>query len=173
MAWPPPVLPINRTNATPQLDTHAQDHNALAQAINDTAARLGAADRLGVVAQTVSPSPTNGFVNSYYDLVGGQLTYTAVAGRLYKVTAALSRLEQVGAQATVSVQVADGGGATIRLAEMVLASGFFGQLTITYLEVPPAGATTRKLQAKTSAGNLNIIQGSLLMVEDVGRWPIT
>jgi hypothetical protein len=35
MAWPPPVLPINRTNATPQLDTHAADHNAVNQAVND------------------------------------------------------------------------------------------------------------------------------------------
>jgi hypothetical protein len=40
MAWPPPVLPINRTNATPQLDTHAADHNALALAVNDTVARV-------------------------------------------------------------------------------------------------------------------------------------
>jgi len=40
MAWPPPVLPVNRTNATPQLDTHAADHNAHALAINDIVARL-------------------------------------------------------------------------------------------------------------------------------------
>jgi len=38
MAWPPAALPINRTNATPQLDTHAADHNAVNQAVNDTVA---------------------------------------------------------------------------------------------------------------------------------------
>jgi hypothetical protein len=48
MAWPPPTLPINRTNATPQLDTHAADHNALALAINDVTALLGPAPKLHV-----------------------------------------------------------------------------------------------------------------------------
>lgn len=40
MAWPPPVLPINRTDATPQQTTHANDHNAISLAINDTVDRL-------------------------------------------------------------------------------------------------------------------------------------
>jgi hypothetical protein len=40
MAWPPAVLPINRTNATPQLDTHAADHNAVNAAVNDTVGRI-------------------------------------------------------------------------------------------------------------------------------------
>lgn len=40
MAWPPPVLPINRTNADPQQDTHPNDHNALALGLNDTVAKL-------------------------------------------------------------------------------------------------------------------------------------
>src|SRR6478735_5250807 len=35
MAWPPPTLPINRTDATPQQTTHAADHNAANLAIND------------------------------------------------------------------------------------------------------------------------------------------
>lgn len=47
MAWPPPVLPINRTNATPQQDTHAADHNAANQAINDLVARVTS---LGLIA---------------------------------------------------------------------------------------------------------------------------
>ena len=41
MAWPPPVQPTNRTNATPQLDTHAADHNALALAVNDLVTEVG------------------------------------------------------------------------------------------------------------------------------------
>jgi hypothetical protein len=40
MAWPPPVLPINRTNALPMQDTHPQDHNAVNLAVNDTVAFL-------------------------------------------------------------------------------------------------------------------------------------
>lgn len=41
MAWPPPVLPINRTDATPQQTTHAADHNAANQAINDIVTKVG------------------------------------------------------------------------------------------------------------------------------------
>lgn len=40
MAWPPPSLPTNRTNATPQQNTHPADHNAQALAINDTVGYL-------------------------------------------------------------------------------------------------------------------------------------
>jgi hypothetical protein len=44
MAWPPPAQPINRTNATPQLNTHAADHNALGLAVNDIVAHIQAND---------------------------------------------------------------------------------------------------------------------------------
>jgi hypothetical protein len=42
MAWPPPVLPINRTNAVPQLDTHPADHNNANAAVNTIVTELGA-----------------------------------------------------------------------------------------------------------------------------------
>jgi len=44
MAWPPGVLPINRTDATPQQTTHAADHNGANQAINDTVTKVVAHD---------------------------------------------------------------------------------------------------------------------------------
>lgn len=40
MAWPPPVLPTNRTNADPQQDNHPADHNAVNLAVNDLTARV-------------------------------------------------------------------------------------------------------------------------------------
>lgn len=42
MAYPPPTLPTNRTNATAQQDTHPGDHNAVNLAMNDTVGRLNA-----------------------------------------------------------------------------------------------------------------------------------
>jgi hypothetical protein len=45
LAWPPPVLPTNRTDATAQLATHPADHNAVNQAMNDV---------VPVVAQNIS-----------------------------------------------------------------------------------------------------------------------
>jgi hypothetical protein len=38
MAFPPPILPINRVNADPRRDLHPADHNAMAAAENDLAA---------------------------------------------------------------------------------------------------------------------------------------
>lgn len=40
MAWPPSIPPTNRTNATPQQDTHPADHNAIAAALAEIVARF-------------------------------------------------------------------------------------------------------------------------------------
>ena len=40
MAWPPSTLATNRTNATPQTNTHPGDHNAVNGAVNDTVLRV-------------------------------------------------------------------------------------------------------------------------------------
>lgn len=54
MAWPPATLPTNRTNATPQNNTHPADHNAISAAINDTVGKVqqidALANRLGIIA---------------------------------------------------------------------------------------------------------------------------
>jgi len=43
MAYPPSVLPVNRTNASAVQDNHPGDHNAENQAINDIVTTLGSA----------------------------------------------------------------------------------------------------------------------------------
>lgn len=56
MAYPPPTQATSRTNATPQLDLHAADHNSLAQAINDTVGHIQTAvDPVTGAAQTRMP----------------------------------------------------------------------------------------------------------------------
>jgi hypothetical protein len=48
MAWPPGVLPVNRTDSLSQQTNHPADHNAVNQAVNDTVAYvklLGGANR--------------------------------------------------------------------------------------------------------------------------------
>ncbi len=47
MAWPPPTLPINFTDATPQQTAHPVAHNQANQAINDIVAQLGPLIPLG------------------------------------------------------------------------------------------------------------------------------
>ena len=41
MAWPPGVLPVNRTDALTQQTNHPADHNAVNQAVNDVVAEMG------------------------------------------------------------------------------------------------------------------------------------
>ena len=40
MAWPPVVPPATRANATPLLDTHPADHNAISAALTDLVTRV-------------------------------------------------------------------------------------------------------------------------------------
>jgi hypothetical protein len=42
LAWPPPVLPVNKTNETAQLDDHPNAHNEANAAINNIVARMSA-----------------------------------------------------------------------------------------------------------------------------------
>ena len=64
MAWPPPLQNTSRTNATPQLDTHASDHNSLGLAINDIVAQLSGRRLVGLqYASNVQQSGAVGVPN--------------------------------------------------------------------------------------------------------------
>lgn len=58
MAFPPSPLPINRTNATPQSNTHPSDHNAIGAAVNDTVGVLNQVYKQG--ATTLSQTGPGG-----------------------------------------------------------------------------------------------------------------
>jgi hypothetical protein len=93
MAWPPPVLPINRTNATPQLDTHAADHNALALAMNDTVAEV---TRVGAQANANSNQTWWNF-RTLKDVVNANTWGTAVTVTGTGATKGRYMLSAVGA----------------------------------------------------------------------------
>jgi hypothetical protein len=40
MAWPPSVIDADKNNSTAMVDDHADHHNELAEAINDTGAYI-------------------------------------------------------------------------------------------------------------------------------------
>lgn len=64
MAWPPPTLNTNRTNATPQLDNHPADHNTLADFANEAVTRIDAATAANTWT-TPAGTPTGGFFGQY------------------------------------------------------------------------------------------------------------
>lgn len=61
MAWPPPVLPVNRTDSLDQQGNHPADHNAVNQAVNDTVAHIQAAVKAYGSVSTVT---TDAFGNA-------------------------------------------------------------------------------------------------------------
>lgn len=64
MPWPPPVLPVNRTDALAQQANHPTDHNTTNQAVNDIVAQINAR----VAAATVMSGGATGpiLANSTY-----------------------------------------------------------------------------------------------------------
>jgi hypothetical protein len=121
--WPPPVLPINRTNATPQLDTHAADHNAVNLAVNDlvghvqsidsVVARCGAGAAqsgysIGAVAQVQMPWNTEGYDTDTMFTPGGTLFTIRQAG-MWSITARILCSVSVTAACDISIQRVAGG----------------------------------------------------------------
>ena len=76
MAWPPPTLPINRQNLTPQQATHPADHNAANLAINDLVAKINgdnAAGRLTALETRggyIGTSSGIGYSSGFYGKIG-------------------------------------------------------------------------------------------------------
>jgi hypothetical protein len=80
MAWPPPLMPINRTDATPQQVDHPADHNTIAQAFNDLVPIIAALqDRYLIAAGTIggAGAPAGPFINGTFEL--GRIVLPTVA----------------------------------------------------------------------------------------------
>jgi len=98
MAWPPGILPVNRTDSTPQQTTHAADHNAVNGAVNDTVTQLktvsAALVRTGTDGQSTGtsiPAGTLGdlrFDNMTDPTYGGlpNITIPAAAGGIWSIS---------------------------------------------------------------------------------------
>jgi hypothetical protein len=59
MAWPPPALPINITDATEQETIHSDLHNKTGQAVNDLVAHVQAQDSANASALLTKLGPTS------------------------------------------------------------------------------------------------------------------
>lgn len=129
MAWPPAVLPINRSNATPQLDTHAADHNALAQAMNDTTTKIttvatdvanlknadvaAPAGLIGIAERTTAVGPVAGAA-------------TGIGGLVVNVTLTRQRMLRVEFQARqLSTAAPDAGSIQLRADSTVIIDGVY------------------------------------------------
>lgn len=169
VAWPPPTPPNTRANATVQLDNHALDHNRAADALDTIIARINALPK-GRMAWAQSTSNASGITTAPVDVVS--VTFTAEAGRRYKVSGSAVWVTAAGANA-VQVILTDGANAVLNAIAFTMAiSGYAsGGPTI---EIPPgaAGSRTYKLRISTNQSTLSLNgavgQMHWIMVEDVG-----
>lgn len=126
----------------------------------------------GVVAQASSTSDQTG-ISALADITFATATWTAVAGRLYRVTLSV-RLVQVTSVGTQEVQIQTGAsGAGTILSDSVAVSvpvGFAGIGThVTYQTA--SGSTSVHARANTSAGTVtvqNSVMKGWFVVEDAG-----
>lgn len=111
MAWPPPVLPTNRTDALNQQANHPADHNATNQAVNDIVATVSADRRTAAATATYNGAATNGALIPW-SITGGDPAWGAGGTALpvpvtgvwaITVSIAYSGAEPVNGYVTVNV----------------------------------------------------------------------
>lgn len=104
------------------------------------------------------------------DLTGLTVTFTAVAGRRYRITTHVIG-QQITAGADQSVSIYEGA-TELQRATISLSAAFFGTFNPTLTVSPSAGAHTYKLKGMTTAGTMTM-HGSAtypasIIVEDIG-----
>jgi hypothetical protein len=168
MAWPPPTLAINRTDATPQQTTHAADHNAANLAINDIVARIGTIPR-GVVGWAGKDTEQTGIQTAPVALVGMSVTWTAAAGRHYLIQS-MGTMRKSGADTAADVELWVQDGAAAQYGDSIgycPAIAYNTMVTHAIYVATTAGSKIVAMYAKTAAGYVNVSRMTLTVV-DVG-----
>jgi hypothetical protein len=114
-------------------------------------------------AQVISGSGAVG--TTVTDLAGLSITFTAVAGRRYKITAQALLVKSTGAASdSMNIYIRDAAGTPIATSQvMCYGVGITHTLSIGVSTVPGAGAVTYKLSFNTSSTN-----PAWILVEDIG-----
>jgi hypothetical protein len=176
MPFPPPVLPINRTDATPQQTTHPADHNAISAAINDTVAwlqsptsrftKFAAGDRGGAWTATQHA----GIQQAAVALNTSRVDWVQTAGRRYLVLAScwFSKAgADVSSQVVMQILRGDTSALIANVRSYCLATGdvtIHAQAVITSTTSVP---TFVQLQALTGAGFVNANERTIQVI-DIG-----
>lgn len=103
MTWSRPAdLPTNRTNATPQQDTHPNDHNAIGATVNQVIAQVDTLDKSTTeLAKIIVGATPGGNINPGGSLITASLTL-GPAG-VYLVTYGVAFVSTTAIIANVSI----------------------------------------------------------------------
>lgn len=153
MAWPPPLPPATRANATLQLDNHPNDHNLLAAAI----AQVCATVPLGRLASVYSVSAAGG-ITAAIDLVVLPAV-TTVAGHRYLLVGKV-HLQMGAAAGHVIFGINEGATVIESVTNTVQANAFATEHC--WVEIQPAAGphTYKATIAVTGGGTGQLIGGA-------------
>lgn len=172
MPWPPVIPPATRANATPQLDTHPSDHNAISAALTDLVTRVNAlpAGHLAYVEQTVVQT---GITPATVDLTSMTITFTLATQRRVQLTANIW-YTKAGADTTgvAFAQIATAANVEVQGRGTHVVAGGWGTVSLQKLLTLAAGTYTYKCRGSTAAGFLNTgssaAEPSILQAIDLG-----
>mgnify|MGYP007090086409 CR=1 FL=1 len=136
-----------------------------------TSAKLDATIPLGEVGYASKTSHQTGITTAGADVTSMSVTFTAVAGRSYRVSA-MQRVTQQSSAAIVTMRLHDGSGTQLAAWQQTLEAAEVGTAIILARFSPGAGSTTYKLNLITSAGTVDANASStapgFILVEDLG-----
>jgi hypothetical protein len=126
----------------------------------------------GQVAYAQRTTDQTGFNSTAADITSLTVTWTAPAGRRYKITGHLGCAQQNTSAGFWNLQITDGAGTILALAPHSLAATEQAPITAFEIVSPAAGSVTRKLRARTNAGTGDVLASSgrtaFILVEDIG-----
>lgn len=136
---------------------------------NVTAAKLAAAIPLGIVgrAEKITNQASIGAVT---DITGLSVTWTAVAGRVYRTTASI-RIDPDATDAFVDLYIRNAAGTNLGLVSQWVLGGKVLAATWSAVIAPAAGLQTHKVSAGKSGGTMQqtgTVAPCFILVEDIG-----
>lgn len=175
MAFPPAVLPTNRTNATPQQDTHPADHNAVNAAVNDIVTYVGRISR-GVLERVQMPVDQGGFGGTELNPNGMSVLVPAATpvGRLFGIAYDLRTVATAvpGSTTPINIRVRAGSQGGTLIAEQthywVVGQGGGPWVHGEFVPVGLTPGTLCVLTFQAGAGTWTIGAGTTLSLKDLG-----
>lgn len=126
----------------------------------------------GFVAYAQKTADQTG-ITAAADITSLSVTWTATAGRYYRITLHLAPIRQNTSGGIAVPTISDGSAVTKTQGNVSLAAGEFASICLVDIETGLSGSITRKARISTTAGTIDVlaataVQGNYLIVEDLG-----
>ena len=149
MAWPPPALRIDITDATAQQTVHADLHNKTSQAVNDTVAAVLALQAAGDKGHAYSATPHPGIAQAQINLNAMRVDWVVETSHVYLVVSTCTYNVDAGG---IVVQRNIAGNGTFGVAQLTIPANSWGTVNNLAIYTGLAGPNFIQVTAQVSAG---------------------